>query len=148
MNSIVLTEIVTKHIPKQLFHLPLTRTDFTLNNKLNPDSEIYLVFNLSDNYHHGDHWIAACNKPDDPTTNYFDSYGLPPPQDVLNYLLSSGKPIAYSYQQYQHFNTTDCGPWVIAFLINRYRYPLKRTLEYLAPYSSPESEYENGFLTG
>lgn len=105
-------------IPANKFKLPFPRTALTRGV---PDDEEYVIYNLSENVEAGTHWIASCNKKDSYYIEYFDSFGLDPPEDVKSYLMRSGKQLIYPLIELQGITETDCGYFCIYFLVNRFR---------------------------
>lgn len=76
-----------------------------------------MVVNLDPSYKSGSHWVALCISPSDfAADEYFDSYGLPPCNTILNYL--EGKYI-FSKKQLQSFTSTICGQWCIFYIWKR-----------------------------
>jgi len=89
-----------------------------------------VIINLQDLYNDdgstnsGTHWVALSYNKKYNTFLYFDSYGLRPPTDVLNYVYkckSRGvyKPrtrLIYNTTQIQRIQTTTCGLYCLAFL--------------------------------
>ena len=47
------------------------------------------IINLDDHHEPGTHWTCYAISPD--LVIYFDSYGLPPPQEFINYVKSAAK---------------------------------------------------------
>ena len=62
----------------------------------------------------GTHWTAYCITKKE--NEYFDSFGLPIPEDVADYL---GKNTIYSPDELQDRNSIFCGLWCIYFLFER-----------------------------
>lgn len=79
-----------------------------------------LVINLDPSYKPGSHWVALYFSKSG-TCDYFDSYGLPPPKDLVQYLHSNAKRFTYNNKQVQRFFTSTCGQMCIYFLIWRSR---------------------------
>src|ERR1700729_313840 len=52
----------------------------------------------------GTHWVAYYKNND--TKLYFDSYGIQPPTEIINYL---GDPVLYPTDQIQSFDQVICG---------------------------------------
>jgi hypothetical protein len=74
----------------------------------------YLVVNLDPSYMSGSHWIAICLKTGPGSINeYFDSYGLEPPQKIKQYL---GANYIRQTRQLQGFHSTICGQWCIFYI--------------------------------
>jgi hypothetical protein len=71
----------------------------------------FYVINLDDSKGTGTHWTGFLRSKNN--IFYFDSYGLPPPSEVMKIL----KPLNVYYNDkiIQHINTSSCGYWVIAF---------------------------------
>lgn len=60
----------------------------------------------------GTHWVAYYKNHH--TKEYFDSFGnLQPPLEIIKYL---GKNIKYNYNQYQNYNSFNCGHLCLEFL--------------------------------
>lgn len=69
------------------------------------------VLNLDDSIGEGTHWV--CWDFRDKRDIYFDSYGLPPPQEFINYI---NAPYQYNTIQYQHKLSFLCGYFCLFFL--------------------------------
>jgi len=73
------------------------------------------VINLDSNRGPGTHWVAY--KKHGNRVVYFDSFGnLNPPKEVVRYFKDCE--IFYNHDQYQTFNTFNCGHLVLSFLYN------------------------------
>ena len=73
----------------------------------------------------GTHWAGFVIPPPSRTVNgiktadknyYFDSYGQPPPEEVVKFLKTKGRKIVYSDQQLQKIDTDTCGEFVLSFI--------------------------------
>ena len=62
------------------------------------------ILNLDDTSGLGTHWVAWYKNGDE--KNYFDSYGLQPPNELIDYLKS---PILYNTEQLQPKDQVFCG---------------------------------------
>ena len=62
------------------------------------------ILNLDDSSGKGTHWVAWTKNKSDKW--YFDSYGLSPPTELINYL---GRPIYYNSERIQPDNEVFCG---------------------------------------
>lgn len=62
------------------------------------------ILNLGDSSGVGTHWVAWWKKGD--SKYYFDSYGLQPPNELVNYLKS---PVYYNSERIQPDNVVFCG---------------------------------------
>ena len=75
------------------------------------------IINLDSKIGHGTHWVAYRNV--DSTCEYFDSFGLIMPNEVMKYLLTSGKRIFYSGDEIQERDSVLCGYWCLYYLLER-----------------------------
>jgi hypothetical protein len=110
---------LTQVIPSNFVKTPFPRQQLT--GSASPDSNEYVVYNLSNDVNHGTHWTCSANKSNINYIIYFDSYGMPPPDDVINYLKRSNKKLFYSTGQLQSDNSTACGQYCIYFLTSFYK---------------------------
>ena len=69
------------------------------------------ILNLDDSSGSGTHWVAWYK--DNDKKYYFDSYGLTPPTELINYLQS---PIYYNSDRIQPDGTVVCGHACLYFL--------------------------------
>ena len=65
------------------------------------------IYNLEPSYMSGSHWIATYVK--DNVINYFDSYGMPPFQELVNHAKRKNLTLLHQNQQIQNLYTTTCG---------------------------------------
>ena len=77
------------------------------------------IINLDSQIGPGTHWV--CYRNIDKYCEYFDSFGLPMPEEVLTYLSTGGKQIIYSRDEIQERNSVLCGYWCLYFLYERQR---------------------------
>ncbi len=71
------------------------------------------VLNLNLSNESGSHWTCWFKLKND--KYYFNSFGLPPPKELIDYL---GSPILYSTFQLQGINDQNCGKWCLVILKN------------------------------
>lgn len=77
------------------------------------------IINLDLNAGPGTHWVAYKKK--GRNVVYFDSFGnLNPPLELVKYFKNSK--ILFNYDQYQNYNTHNCGHLVLSFLYNKNLY--------------------------
>ena len=62
----------------------------------------------------GSHWIATYAKNN--VINYFDSFGLPPFEEMLNHAKRQNVTLLHQNQQLQNLYTTSCGYYCLYFL--------------------------------
>ncbi len=82
-----------------------------------------MIVNLGDSIGQGTHWVCFLKK--GKIINYFDSFGVKPPTELLNYFASQNhKPealyienldIYYNVDQNQNFNEVICGQLCLVF---------------------------------
>ena len=70
------------------------------------------IINLDSKIGPGTHWVAYRNV--DSTCEYFDSFGLIMPNEVLKYLRTSGKQIFYSGDEIQE---RECSMWLLVLVL-------------------------------
>lgn len=70
------------------------------------------IINLDDSANAGTHWTAIYQTPRE--IYYFDSFGLPPPEEVL--VLKGNKRLFYSTNGIQMWNSVACGYYCIMMI--------------------------------
>ena len=76
------------------------------------------IINLDSKIGPGTHWVCYRNDEED-LCEYFDSFGLLMPNDVLKYLQSSNEKIIYSIDEIQERDSVLCGYWCLYYLLER-----------------------------
>jgi hypothetical protein len=79
--------------------------------KMKPKQNECGIFNLNTSKEPGSHWVCWFKRGNNRL--YFDSYGLVPPQELVDYL---GTPILRNTEQLQNFNQTNCGEFCLYVL--------------------------------
>ena len=100
-------------------NIPFFRGVFMRNElpKKGPRKNETAIVNLDDKNGPGTHWVAYKKKNRDVV--YFDSFGnLKPPRELINYF-GVGSNILYNHEQYQKYNTINCGHLCLQFLSNK-----------------------------
>ena len=102
----------------------------------------YYIINLDDVTGPGTHW--TCMRCIDDIVLYFDSFGLPPPKDIVKF--GRKRKIIYSADQIQDIMSEACGYYVLDFMhfFNQYKDKDLNTAvkighkltKYLLPYDS------------
>ena len=77
------------------------------------------IINLDSQIGPGAHWDAYRNG--DKAAEYFDSFGLIMPHEVMKYLRTSRKRIFYSGDEIQERDSVLCGYWCLYYLLERQR---------------------------
>lgn len=67
----------------------------------------------------GTHWVCVYNDPKSHQIEYFDSYGLPPTQNVLNFLKSTHKEVVMNNSMLQRLGTGPCGYFCCYYIKKR-----------------------------
>ena len=87
--------------------------------KLKPKNRECGILNLNTSKEPGSHWVcwyrngSSRNGSSNVVRIYFDSYGLLPPQELVNYL---GTPILRNTEQLQGFDQSNCGQFCLYVL--------------------------------
>ena len=71
-------------------------------------------YNLEPSYMGGSHWVATYVK--NGIINYFDSFGMPPFQEIVNHARKKNLILLHQNNQIQNINTTTCGYFCLYFL--------------------------------
>ena len=72
------------------------------------------IYNLEPSYMSGSHWVATYVK--DNVINYFDSFGMPPFQELVNHSKRKNLTLLHQNNQIQNMKTTTCGYFCLYFL--------------------------------
>ena len=77
-------------------------------------SQALFIYNLESSYMSGSHWVATFVK--DNVINYFDSFGMPPFQELVNHSKRKNLTLLHQNNQIQNLYTTTCGYFCLYFL--------------------------------
>ena len=77
-------------------------------------SQALFIYNLEPSYMSGSHWVATYVK--DNVINYFDSFGMPPFQELVNHAKRKNLTLLHQNNQIQNIKTTTCGYFCLYFL--------------------------------
>ena len=72
------------------------------------------IYNLEPSHMTGSHWVATYVK--NGFINYFDSFGLPPFQEIVNHAKKKNLTLLHQNDQIQNVMTTTCGYFCLHFL--------------------------------
>lgn len=78
-----------------------------------------MVINMEDSEKSGSHWVCIYNSHDDKFIEYFDSYGLPPPEECIKSMKSTNKIVCYNTSQIQGINSILCGYYCMYYINER-----------------------------
>ena len=115
--------IFNKHEPMSNFDLLrwCKYLNIPIKNVLSRDQKVphdhkqtLFIYNLEPSYMGGSHWIATYAKNN--VINYFDSFGLPPFEEMLNHAKRKNLTLLHQNQQIQNLYTTTCGYYCLYFL--------------------------------
>ena len=119
-------------IVKPTFHKNIPISDYDLlkwckylnipiNNVLSRDEssphnhkQELFIYNLEPSYMSGSHWVATYVK--NGIINYFDSFGMPPFQEIVNHAKRKNMTLLHQSDQIQNLLTTTCGYFCLYFL--------------------------------
>jgi len=65
------------------------------------------IYNLEPSYMSGSHWVTTYVK--DNIINYFDSFGMPPFQELINHAKRKNPTLLHQNNRIQNLYTTTCG---------------------------------------
>ena len=72
------------------------------------------IYNLEPSYLSGSRWVATYVK--NKMINYFDSFGMPPFQEIVDHAKKQNLGLLHQSDQLQNINTTTCGYFCLYFL--------------------------------
>ena len=79
----------------------------------NHDQALF-IYNLEPSYMNGSHWVATYVK--DNVINYFDSFGMPPFQEIVSHAKRKNLTLLHQNNQIQNIKTTTWGYFCLYFL--------------------------------
>ena len=92
-----------------------------INNVLSRDMKVrhnhkqaLFIYNLEPSYMSGSHWVATYV--DNGVINYFDSFRMPPFQEIVNHAKRENLTLLHQDNQIQDIETTTCGYFCLYFL--------------------------------
>ena len=74
------------------------------------------IYNLEPTYMSGSHWVATYVQDKVINNYYFDSFGLPPFQEMVNHARKKNLTLLHQNNQIQNLLTTTCGYFLLYFL--------------------------------
>lgn len=80
-----------------------------------------LILNLDDKKGQGTHWCSIIKNKKGDLITYFDSYGFPPPQEIVNMYKKNKNKIKYSSNEIQLDNSIMCGYYCVMFIKEYYK---------------------------
>ena len=92
-----------------------------INNVLSRDQTVphnhklaLFIYNLEPSYMKGVHWVSTYVKNN--VINYFDSFGMPPMQEIVDHAKKKNLTLLHQDQQLQNLKSSVCGYYCLYFL--------------------------------
>jgi len=76
--------------------------------------EALFIYNLEPSYMNGSHWVSSYVK--DNVINYFDSFGMPPFEEIVDHAKKKNLTLLHQNQQIQNLYSSSCGYFCLYFL--------------------------------
>jgi len=76
------------------------------------------IYNLAPHYMSRSHWVSTYVR--DGVISYFDSFGLPPFQEIVDHAKKKNLTLLHQNQQIQNLYTATCG-WFCLYFLNEYK---------------------------
>ena len=97
-------------------YLNIPIKDVLSRNEMIPHNHMQALFiyNLEPSYMSGSHWVSTYVN--EGIINYFDSFGMPPFQEIVNHARRKNLTLLHQNNQIQNINTTTCGYFCLHFL--------------------------------
>ena len=99
------------------------------------------IYNLEPSYMNGSHWVSTWVKNN--VINYFDSFGLPPFEELVDHAKRKNLTLLHQNQQLQNLYSTVCGYYCLYFL-----YEMHNGTDYfdlLKPFRK-DTKYNDNFI--
>ena len=119
-----------------------------INNVLSRDQTVphghkqaLFIYNLEPSYMKGVHWVSTYVKNN--VINYFDSFGMPPMQEIVDHAKRKNLTLLHQDQQLQNLKSSVCGYYCLYFLNEmhkRYDY-----FDLLQPFTR-DTKYNDDFI--
>lgn len=127
MNSSETTDKQLWHLADKL-NIPLNEICF--KNELCTEMPFYggYIINMANSDSQGTHWISCWLENRNESCCYFDSFGIEPPIEVIEFCNRWNHNILLSEKEIQNINSGHCGQYCIDFLLfmSKSKLPLKQ----------------------
>ena len=107
------------------------------------DNEVGII-NLDSQIGPGTHWVTYRNGKNG--AEYFDSFGIIMPNEVLTFLMTSGKQIFYSGDEIQERDSVLCGYWCLYYLLERQKGVPKLSVIHNAEFDTNDQAVNHRFI--
>ena len=101
------------------------------------------IINLDDLGNQGTHWI--CCFPQDEFLNYFDSFGMPYPEEYAKRAKKDNLQIIYNTTQYQELTSVLCGYYCL-FVLHRAMVFNENYINILKVFNEKNQKYNEKFI--
>ena len=98
----------------QYLNLPINNVLSREESSPHNHKQALFIYNLEPSYMSGSHWVATYVK--NGIINYFDSFGMPPFQEIVNHAKRKNMTLVHQSDQIQNLMTTTCGYFCLYFL--------------------------------
>ena len=96
------------------FNIPINNVLSREESSPHNHKQALFIYNLEPSYMSGSHWVATYVK--NGIINYFDSFGMPPFQEIVNHAKRKNMTLLHQSDQIQNLLTTTCGYFCLYFL--------------------------------
>ena len=104
----------------------------------------YYIVNLNDSTQPGSHWVVIHVSPGVKPLEYFDSFGMNAPNEVVELTDTLGVQYIYNSTQYQDLNSVLCGYWCLYF-VNESRKG-KAYYDIIKPFSHTDTQFNERLI--
>ena len=101
------------------------------------------IINLDDLGNQGTHWV--CCFPQDKKLNYFDSFGMPYPEEYAKRAKKDKLQIIYNTSQYQELTAVLCGYYCL-FVLHRAMVFSEKYINILKVFNENNQKYNEKFI--
>ena len=104
-----------------------------------------IVVNIQDYFEgNGTHWVCIYNENKSKSVEYFDSFGLVPPNEVVKYMKTTNKNIIYNDAQIQNIDSILCGYYCLHYITERNKN--RKADEVLLDFHQSPTEFNEQFM--
>jgi len=122
-------EQIYKYLSKSFDKIPFIITSKNLLKSQTYKEPMLGTVNIQDHDKgNGTHWVGFLIPSSGEHNYYFDSFGLPPPTEIANFLKQKNRKVIYTDQQIQNINSDTCGEFVVDWLLYMKKHILKPKL--------------------
>ena len=130
-------------ISPKVFRGVISRDQIALIADANASAGYYIV-NLNDSTQPGSHWVTLRVRDPPNPIEYFDSFGLNAPHEVVELSNLMGLNYIFNSTQYQDLNSVLCGYWCLYF-VNESRKG-RSYYEIVRPFSHTDTQFNERLI--